>query len=126
VPWGSKPPSALTGTLEIARCEELRTLSANWEAGRYAEAAKGYATFATSRQDSPALIALWALVQKSAWSRALLATLPSAEACTALESVSSTSADLTDTLGWSQELRGLSIKSSRSRPAGIPLWSSPS
>jgi hypothetical protein len=107
VPWGSKAEPSVGGTPEIDQCHELKRLADAWDAGNYAVAAKGYSSFAKDYADSAALIPLWALVQKSAGSKDLLSKVPSATACSALESVSSTSATLAAAFTTSTELKSL-------------------
>ena len=110
VPWGTKTEPDVGGTPEIDQCQELKRLSAAWDAGQFSETAKGYSSFAEDYQDSPALLALWAQLQKSAGSKPLLDAVPNPAACSALESVSRTSADLDSAFSESDQLRALPTK----------------
>ena len=106
MPWGSSAQPVVGGAPEIGQCQELRRLSTAWDAGQFATTANGYRRFVDENDDSPALIALWALVQKSVASKNLLAGVPGDDACSALSTMSTTSFWLETAISDSEELRG--------------------
>jgi hypothetical protein len=107
VGWGGSAEPPPGGAVEIDQCRELSTLSAEWEAGHYALAADGYSDFADDYGHSEALVPLVALVQKAATSPALLSQVPEAGACSAMETLSTTSAALAKTFDAFREMRPL-------------------
>jgi hypothetical protein len=115
VPWGSPAESPYPVESEKYQCTGLVELAADWEAGRFADTAKGYADFRTDNPDSPALAPLWALVQKSAKSKALQDDVPKSDACAAVESIRGTSTALNSDFAESPMLQAIGVK--REKPA---------
>ena len=107
VPWGisAEPPPG--GADEIDQCRELDALSADWDAGRYADTAQEYSTFASVHRGSFALVPLAALVHRAATSATLLGQVPGSGACSAMESLSGTADALEETFRASADLRRL-------------------
>ena len=109
VPWGSPAESPYPAESEKYQCDELTNLAASWDAGQFADAAKGYADFRTDNPGSAALVALWDLVQTSARSQALRDNLPKAGACTAVDSIRRTSSDLKNDFAGSSALDATAV-----------------
>jgi hypothetical protein len=106
VPWGTSVQPVVGGAPEIDQCRELHRLASNWEAGQFATTAIGYRRFVDENDDSPALIALRSLVQKSASSKTLLTAVPGDDACSALATVSTTTFWLEAAISDADDLRG--------------------